>query len=94
MVDLLALGVSAVVLLVTLIAATTDHPRVPPAAVALLGAAFLVLVGAVGEPEAESAVREIAPTVAFLVVVLLLSHLADREGLFRWAAAVTARRSG
>jgi arsenical pump membrane protein len=82
MVDLLALGVSAVVLLVTLIAATTDHPRVPPAAVALPGAAFLVLVGAAGEPEAESAVREIAPTVAFLVVVLLLSHLADREGLF------------
>ena len=94
MVDLLALGVSAVVLLVTLIAATTDHPRVPPVAVALPGAAFLVLVGAVGEPEAESAVREIAPTVAFLVVVLLLSHLADREGLFTWAAAVTARRSG
>jgi arsenical pump membrane protein len=94
MVDLLALGVSAVVLLVTLIAATTDHPRVPPAAVALPGAAFLVLVGAIGEPEAESAVREIAPTVAFLVVVLLLSHLADREGLFTWAAAVTARRSG
>ena len=66
----------------------------PPVAVALPGAAFLVLVGAVGEPEAEGAVRDIAPTVAFLVVVLLLSHLADREGLFTWAAAVTARRSG
>jgi arsenical pump membrane protein len=93
-VDLLALGVSAVVLLATLIAATTDHPRVPPVAVALPGAAFLVLVGAVGEPEAEEAVRQIAPTVGFLVVVLLLSHLADREGLFTWAAAATARRSG
>ena len=58
------------------------------------GAAFLVLVGAVGAPEAEGAVREIAPTVAFLVVVLLLSHLADSEGLFTWAAAVTARRAG
>ena len=92
--DLLALGVSAVVLLATLIAATTDHPRVPPVAVALPGAAFLVLVGAVGAPEAEEAVRQIAPTVGFLVVVLLLSHLADREGLFTWAAAATARRSG
>lgn len=94
MVDLLALGVSALVLVATLIAATAAHPRVPPVAVALPGAAFLVLVGAVGTPEAEGAVRDIAPTVAFLVVVLLLSHLADREGLFTWAAAVTARRSG
>jgi arsenical pump membrane protein len=92
--DLLALSVSAVVLVATLIAALTDHPRVSPVAVALPGAAYLVLVGAVGEPEAEGAVRDIAPTVAFLVVVLLLSHLADREGLFTWAAAVTARRSG
>jgi arsenical pump membrane protein len=93
-IDLLALGVSAVVLVATLIAAAVAHPRVPPVAVALPGAAYLVLVGAVGEPEAEGAVRDIAPTVAFLVVVLLLAHLADREGLFTWAAAVTARQSG
>jgi arsenical pump membrane protein len=92
--DLLALGVSGVVLVATLIAATAASPRVPPVAVALPGAAFLVLVGAVGFPEAEGAVRDIAPTVAFLVVVLLLSHLADREGLFTWAAAMTARRAG
>jgi arsenical pump membrane protein len=32
--------------------------------------------------------------VGFLVVVLLLAHLADREGLFTWAAAVTARQAG
>ncbi|TFV89558.1 SLC13 family permease [Blastococcus sp. CT_GayMR16] len=94
MVDLLALGVSAIVLLATLIAATAAHQRVPPVSVALPGAAFLVLVGAIGAPEAEAAVREIAPPVAFLVVLLLLSHLADGEGLFTWAAAMTARRSG
>lgn len=93
-VDLLALGVSAIVLAATLLAATAASPRIPPVAVALPGAAFLVLVGAVGAPEAEAAVRDIGPTVAFLVVVLLLAHLADREGLFTWAAAVTARRSG
>jgi arsenical pump membrane protein len=92
-VDLLALGVSAVVLLGTLIAALVPQPRIPPVAVALPGAAFLVLVGAVGYAEAEDAVRQIAPTVAFLVVLLLLSHLADREGLFGWAATVTARRA-
>jgi arsenical pump membrane protein len=90
----LALGVSAVVLLAALIAATTAHPRVPPVVVAVPGAVLLVLIGAVGPREAAGAIGDIAPTVAFLVVVLLLSHLADREGLFTWAAAVTARRSG
>jgi len=93
-VDPLALTVSSVVLIATLIAAAVGSPRVPPAAVAVPGAVFLVLVGALGEPDAEGAVLQIAPTVAFLVVVLLLAHLADREGLFRWAAALTARLSG
>jgi arsenical pump membrane protein len=89
---LLALVISAAVLAATLIAAT--HRRVPPAVVAVPGAVILVLAGAVGARDAWDAVRDIAPTVLFLVVVLLLSHLADREGLFTWAAAVTARRSG
>src|SRR6476620_70895 len=93
-VDLPALIVSAVVLLATLLAAAVGHHRVPAVVVAVPGAALLVAAGAVGYPEAETAVRQIAPTVAFLVVVLLLAHLADREGLFRWAAAVTARTSG
>ena len=92
--DVPALALSALVLLLTLVTATAGSRRVPPALVALPGAALLVLVGAVGGREAEGAVREIAPTVGFLVVVLLLSHLADREGLFAWAAAATARRSG
>jgi arsenical pump membrane protein len=82
------------VLVAILLAATAAPHRVPPVAVALPGAALLVLVGAVGWPEAAGTVRDIAPTVGFLVVVLLLAHLADREGLFTWAAAVTARRSG
>jgi arsenical pump membrane protein len=88
------LALSALVLLLTLVAATAGSRRLPPVLVALPGAALLVLVGAVGARQAEGAVREIAPTVGFLVVVLLLSHLADREGLFSWAAAATARRSG
>jgi arsenical pump membrane protein len=92
--DVPALSLSALVLLVTLVAATAGSRRVPPALVALPGAALLVLVGAVSAPQATDAVREIAPTVGFLVVVLLLSHLAHREGLFAWAAAATARRSG
>jgi arsenical pump membrane protein len=92
--DVPALALSALVLLLTLVTATAGSRRLPPALVALPGAALLVLVGAVSAQRAEGAVRQIAPTVGFLVVVLLLSHLADREGLFTWAAAATARRSG
>jgi arsenical pump membrane protein len=93
-VDLLALGVSAVVLVAVLVVAALAPERLPPAAVAVPGAVFLVLVGALGLPDAEGAVTRIAPTVGFLVVVLLLAHLADAEGLFTWAAAVTARQAG
>jgi arsenical pump membrane protein len=93
-VDPLALTVAAVLLVVTLVVATAAPERVPPAAVAVPAAVFLVLVGAVGFADAEQSVRAIAPTVGFLVVVLLLAHLADREGLFRWAATVTARQAG
>ena len=92
--DPLALLVSAVVLAAVLVAAAVGSERVRPAYVAVPGAIYLVLVGALGYADAENAVRRIAPTVGFLVVVLLLAHLADREGLFTWAAAVTARQSG
>jgi arsenical pump membrane protein len=93
-VDPLALTVSAVVLVATLVVATAAPERVPPAAIAVPGAVYLVLVGAVGYADAEQAVRQIAPTVGFLVVVLLLASLADAEGLFGWAATVTARQAG
>ena len=92
--DPVALAVSLTVLAATLLAAVHSGPRPHAATVAVPGAVLLVLVGAVGWPDAEQAVREIAPTVAFLVLVLLLAHLAAREGLFAWAGAVTARRSG
>jgi arsenical pump membrane protein len=93
-VDPLALGVSAVVLVAVLIAAAVGNPRVKPAAIAVPGALYLALVGAIGWPDAERAVREVAPTVAFLVVILLLAHLAANEGLFTWAAQVTAKQAG
>jgi arsenical pump membrane protein len=93
-VDPIALVVSAVVLVAVLVAAAVHSPRLPPAAVAVPGALYLTLVGAIGWPGAEDAVESIASTVAFLVVILLLAHLADTEGLFTWAAAATARQAG
>ena len=92
--DPLALLVSSVVLVAVLVVAAIGSERVRPVYVAVPGAVYLVLVGALGYADAEGAVRQIAPTVGFLVVVLLLAHLADREGVFTWAAAVTARQAG
>ncbi len=93
-VDAVALAVAGVILVAALVAAVLDSPRLPAAAVAVPGALLLAALGVVGWPRAEATVREVAPTVGFLVVVLLLSDLADREGLFTWSAAVTARRAG
>jgi arsenical pump membrane protein len=92
--DPLALLLAAGLLAGTLAAAAVDHGRLPPALIAVPGAALLTLVGAVSWDDAAATLREVGPTVAFLVVVLLLADLADREGLFTWSAAVTARRAG
>jgi arsenical pump membrane protein len=78
----------------TVVAAARDSRRVPPALIAVPGALLLVALGVVPVDDAVGSVRQVAPTVAFLVVVLLLADLADREGLFTWAAALTARRAG
>jgi arsenical pump membrane protein len=93
-VDPLGLLVSGAVLVAVLVTAALGSQRIRPVFVAVPGAVYLVLVGALGYADAEGAVRQIAPTVGFLVVVLLLAHLADREGLFTWAAALTARQAG
>ena len=93
-VDPLGLLVSGVLLVAVLVTVGMGAQRIRPVFVAVPSAVFLVLVGALGYADAEDAVREIAPTVGFLVVVLLLAHLAGREGLFTWAAALTARQAG
>jgi arsenical pump membrane protein len=94
MVNPAALTISVVVLAAVLLSAVVEPRRIPPAAVSVSGAVLVPLVGAIGWPEAVSAVREIAPTVGFLVLVLLLGHLADREGVVSWAAAGTANMAG
>ena len=89
-----SLALAAVLLAATLGAAAVDSARVPPALIAVPGALLLTALGAVGWDDAARTLREVGPTVGFLVVVLLLAELADREGLFTWAAAVTAQRAG
>lgn len=62
--------------------------------VAVLGATFAVAIGAVGGGPATDEIYDVGPTLVFLCILLILSHLADAEGVFLWAAAVLARRAG
>ncbi len=93
-VDPTALAASTAVLAATIAAAVAARPRVPAAAVAAGGAVLLCASGLVGWSGAADAVGDVAPTIGFLVLVLLLAALADAEGLFTWAAARTAARAG
>jgi arsenical pump membrane protein len=85
----LAVGLLAVVLVV----AVTRPRGLPEAAVAVPAAAVVLAVGLLTPAAAWDEVRELGPTVGFLAAVLVLAHLADAEGVFRWAGGVLARRS-
>lgn len=94
MVDFAALAVSIPLLILALVAALRGRDTPAAAGVAVFGAAFAVLVGAIGGGPAADQIYDTVPTVVFLSILLVLSHLADAEGIFVWAAAVLARRAG
>lgn len=93
MIDLAALAVTVPLLLLALAVALRGSSASTEATVAVLGAAFAVFIGAVGGGPATDEVYDVAPTVVFLCLLLVLSHLADAEGLFTWAAALLSRGS-
>jgi arsenical pump membrane protein len=84
----------ALVLLATVLAFAVIRPRgLPEAVAAVPAAAVVVLGGLVPWSDAEAEIRSLLPTVAFLAAVLVLAHLADADGVFRYAGAVAARVS-
>lgn len=95
MIDLAALSVTVPLLVLALAVALAVALRgrdwLAAAGVAVLGATFVVLVGAIGGGPAADEIYDIAPTVAFLSLLLVLSHLADAEEVFAWAAAIFGR---
>lgn len=93
-VDIAALAVTIPLLVVALIIALRGRGESAQALVAVLGAMLAVLVGAIGGGPATDEVYAVGPTLLFLAVLLVLSHLADAEGVFTWAAAVVSRRAG
>jgi arsenical pump membrane protein len=86
--------VVAVLLLVGVLAFAVVAPRGVPEAVVAVPAAVVVLVlGIVTPSRAVEEVRALGPTVGFLAAILILSHLADALGVFRWLASVLGRGS-
>lgn len=61
---------------------------------AVVGAITVWFAGAVEPPRVVGVLRETAPILAFLAGVLVLAAVADRAGVFTWAANETARLAG
>jgi arsenical pump membrane protein len=82
----------AVALLAGVLAAATARPRrLPEVAVAVPAAVLLVVIGALPASSAAAELRDLGPTVGFLLAVLVLGHLCDAEGVFQYAGRVAAR---
>ncbi|ANY08633.1 SLC13 family permease [Pseudonocardia sp. HH130630-07] len=84
----------AVVLLAGVLAAATLRPAGLPEAVVAVPAAVLAVAAGLVSPEGALAeITGLAPTVGFLAAILLLGHLADADGVFRWLGARLGRAS-
>ena len=87
----LDLALALVALAAALAVAVARPPWLPEAVAATVGAAVLVLTGAIGVSSARRALADLGPTIGFLAALLLLAEGCRREGLFDAIGAFLAR---
>ena len=86
--------VVVVLALVAMLAVAFGHPRGGiEAATGVVCAAAAMATGLLSRAEARSAVEQLAPVVAFLVTILVVSDVCARAGVFRAAAQRVSRWS-
>jgi arsenical pump membrane protein len=83
--------ISVALLLAVLGFAIVRPRRLPEALAAVPAAGIILLLGLVKPVAAGRRVLELLPTIGFLAAILVLAHLADREGVFRWLGGVLGR---
>ncbi|MFC9788665.1 SLC13 family permease [Rhodococcus sp. NPDC127528] len=82
------MAVVAVLVALVLAAAIARPHGLPEVVVAAPAAAVVLAMGALSPSEAVDQLSSLGPTVAFLAAILVLAHLADACGVFRWTASL------
>ncbi|MDE8647232.1 ArsB/NhaD family transporter [Rhodococcus qingshengii] len=83
-----------ILLVVLVLVFAIVRPRgLPEIVIAGPAAVIVLLTGVVTLDEAREELTSMAPTVVFLVAVLVLAHAADALGVFRWVSQILQQRS-
>ncbi len=89
-----AASIIGVALLLGTLAFAIVRPKgLPEAVAAVPAAAIVLLLHLISWHDAQATVSRLGSTIGFLAAVLIIAHLSDVDGVFRWLGAAMARGS-